>query len=392
MSGGLRVGFAGDVSFTGAFARPMAPDARFAPEVLGFLAANHHNVLNVEGPVTDRPAREGIGPTVTSPPAAAADALARLGGVWNLANNHTLDSGPRGLDDTLALAERQGARVLGAGRTLREAAATVVLEGAGVRVGMLALCDRSGVAAGDGSPGVLTHDREDLVRAAIASLRADCDWVVVNYHGGEEFTFVPMPARRRRLLRYLDLGADVVVAHHAHTVQGWERRGRKLVFYGLGNFVFDYPVMLRRPGTYEGMLLRLEFGRDGVEFETLFTRADRAAGRVLAGPPVPSFAPVESRGLRRAWCRDAYRVVTLPRVPAVASAAASADTVSGNAASVDAAAPVPVPAAPGRKLLSLGRLRGLAFALRSPNYRGVVLGAVEHVVRRRLGAAAAPRE
>lgn len=380
MSDRLQVGFGGDVSFTGAFARPASPETRFAPEVVAWMRANHHNVVNVEGPVTARPQAMDAGPRIASPPAAAAGALPFLRArVWNLANNHTLDSGPGGLQDTLAAARSEGARAFGAGMTLDEASAPVVLDDGRVRVGLLAVCDRSGVPAGAAAPGVLGAEAHDaLVRERLAELRRSCDHVVLSYHGGEEYSFVPMPARRRRLLRYLERGATVVVAHHAHTVQGWERTERGLVFYGLGNLVFDHPALLRRPGTYTGMLLRLSFSRETVEFDPFFTRADRAAGTVSAAPPAESFVPVRAEGLRAAWCRDAHRLMTLPRAVAAENRIAT-DTPPL------AAAPA-ARASAGARLV--GRLRGAAYAARSPAVRAVVLGAAEHRLRRMIGGGA----
>jgi poly-gamma-glutamate capsule biosynthesis protein CapA/YwtB (metallophosphatase superfamily) len=376
----LHVGFSGDVSFTGVFARPAPPEARFAPEVAAFLRASHHNVVNVEGPLTDRPPDAAAGPGIASPPGAAAGVMPFLNArVWNLANNHALDSGPAGLEDTLAMAAREGARTLGAGRTLDEAAAPVVLEGEGVRVGLLAVCDGDGAPAGPGTPGVLGEAREALVRTRLAELRRSCDHVVLNYHGGEEYSFVPMPARRRRLLRYLEMGASVVVAHHAHTVQGWERTERGSVFYGLGNFVFDHPALLRRPGTYTGVLLRLSFTRGAMTFTPLFTRADRGTGRITEGAPLPAFAPVEPAGLRAAWCREAHRLVTLPR-----------GVAAENRLPVEPAPPAATAPVPARGTPAAGRLRSVLYAARSPVLRALVLGAVEHRLRSTLGGRGHP--
>jgi hypothetical protein len=367
----LRVGFSGDLTFYGAFAAARDPARRFAPGVADFLRANHHNVVNVEGPVTAQPELAGIGPTLVNLPDAALPALRHLRcDVANLANNHTLDCGAAGLAETLAHLAADGIRPLGAGRGVAEASAPVVLEGEGVRVGLLAVCDPSGSPAGEDAPGVLTHVHEDVVRARLAELRRSCDWVVLSYHGGEEYTFHPMPARRRRLLRYLRAGADVVVAHHAHVAQGWEATPHGLVFYGLGNFVMDHPALLRRPGTYEGVLLRLSFGRDDLRWEPLFTRMDREAATVQAGPPLAAFAPVAPRGRRARWCRDAHRVRTLPPAPPAPSA-------------------VPAPAErPG----PVRRVRGLLRLARAWNYRSVVLGDLEHRLRRAVGLAGAGEE
>lgn len=413
----LRIGFSGDLGFYGAFAAERSPEARFAPAVTDFLRGHHHNVLNVEGPVTAVPERRGIGPTLRSPPQTALPALRHLRcGVANLANNHTMDCGAAGLAETLEHLAHAGIQPLGAGPGLHEAAAPVVVEGEGIRVGLLAVCDPSGTPAGEGVPGVLTHGREALVRERLAELRRTCDWVVLSYHGGEEYTFEPMPARRRRLLRYLGEGADVVVAHHAHVVQGWETTPRGVVFYGLGNFVLDHPVMRHRPGTYDGVLLRLSFGADDVAWEPCYVRSDPVADRVDAGPPLAPFAPLAARGRRARWCREAHRVRTLPRPapapaestestestgPAPSSTSAESTRSAESAAFAESRAagesrpaeggPAASPSG-GRVGARIRRVRGLFQLARTWNYRPVVLGDLEHRVRRVVGLAASAED
>jgi hypothetical protein len=240
-------------------------------------------------------------------------------------------------------------------------------------VGLLAVCDSNGTPAGNGKPGVLSDRHGALVRARLSELRRSCDWVVLSYHGGEEYAFEPMPSRRRRLHGYLAAGAHVVVAHHAHVVQGWETTPSGIVFFGLGNFVLDHPALHRFPGTDVGLLIRLSFSRMDVQFEPLFTWIDRGSMIVGAGPPAPTFERIASRGRRARWCRDAYRLRTLPRTaPAPRSSIRFERTFAGRVA---------------------GTLRLLATGVRlarQPGYRSQVLGALEHRIRIRMGWAAQP--
>ena len=50
---------------------------------------------------------------------------------------------------------------------------------------------------------------------------------------------LPLPEWRQRYKDLIDLGADVIIGHHPHIVQGWEIYKEKPIFYSLGNFYFD---------------------------------------------------------------------------------------------------------------------------------------------------------
>ena len=88
-------------------------------------------------------------------------------------------------------------------------------------------------------------------------------------HGGIEFSPLPPLQWQRRLRRLVDLGADLVVAHHPHVPQGWEIYGETPIFYSLGNFLFDHTV---RPKAGWGLTLNVTFdGETPVDVELLVT-------------------------------------------------------------------------------------------------------------------------
>lgn len=293
--------FTGDVHLGDAYADSHA----FDPAVLQACRASDGVVFNVEGPITALSPRRGPGFLLHSHPRGVR-VLESLGKVvFDLANNHILDHGPEGLSETIGVAAARGWPCVGAGETLGRASAPVMFGAGSVTVGVLGVCGPGVSFAGKESPGVFGDRPAGVVRRRIRELKTRVRWVVVVYHGGEEFNHVPLPGRRRKLLRYARWGADVVVAHHAHCVQRYERVGGKLVFYGLGNLVFDLDHHKRMQGTDESVLLVLTFSEHSVDFRPLFTRNDRVVRRVLAAPTNEHFREITRCTYPREWGAEA---------------------------------------------------------------------------------------
>lgn len=196
-------------------------------------------------------------------PAALREA-ARYAGldVVNLANNHVGDYGRGALLDTLRYVRRFGMVGVGAGRDIAAARRPRVVERLGLRIAFVGFSDilPASFAAGPGRPGTVfaTHGRirEDVRRAARGA-----DVVVATFHWGVERARRP-DARQRAFARTaLIAGADAVIGAHPHVLQPIERRGRRLVAYSLGNFVFS----AGSPGTTSTGILRLRLSTRGVE-------------------------------------------------------------------------------------------------------------------------------
>ncbi|MDP3759285.1 MAG: CapA family protein [Ramlibacter sp.] len=169
-----------------------------------------------------------------------------------LANNHVLDWGPAGLDETLATLHAAGLRTAGAGRDQAEAAQPAVIEiDAGQRVLVFAFATPgSGTpedwAARAGRGGVNFMDRlcvhsADAVAALTARHRRPGDAVVVSVHWGGNWGFGIPGEERTFAHRLVDAGgADIVWGHSSHHVKGIEVRGGKLILYGCGDLINDY--------------------------------------------------------------------------------------------------------------------------------------------------------
>ena len=288
--------FTGDIGFDHYMARKWEDEQLIAPEVLAFLHGADHVVANVEGPLVspDAPLMSAAEQRLmhTIDPAATCVLRTMQADIWNLVNNHIMDAGEDGLLQTLAVAREFGAATLGVGENLAAARKPLILDEAG-GIGLLGVGYRRGCKpAGEDKAGCLLWNEMDIIAEEIRAIKQACRWCVVVAHGGEEFTALPTPYTRDRYLAYLDMGADAVVSHHPHVPMNYERVGKKLVFYSLGNFIFDTPYQRAQFHTDEGVVLKLLFSESSMDFEAMGIRIDRSRERVVAAPLPQIFVDV----------------------------------------------------------------------------------------------------
>ncbi len=168
-----------------------------------------------------------------------------------LANNHVLDFGRPGLEETLASLDRAGLRAVGAGHDVDEAyAPATVAVGHGARVLTFALgTESSGIppnwAATADRPGV-AHVSEPSAAAAAATVqrvrraKLPGDIAVVSVHWGSNWGY-RVPRNQIRFARALvDGGVDVVHGHSSHHPRPLEVYRDRLILYGCGDFIDDY--------------------------------------------------------------------------------------------------------------------------------------------------------
>ncbi len=239
------IAFGGDVHFEGVI-RPQLN--RRAPAMLGAIAPSLRSadiaMVNLETAITDRGTRAAKEFNFRAPGRAFV-ALASAGvDVVTMANNHGMDFGQVGLQDSLAAARNARFPVIGIGRDESSAYAAYRTTVRGERISILAATDVIDGALIDpwtATPtqgGLASAKRQDRFIAAVRAERARADTVVVYLHWGIELHACPTN-RQRELARALTAaGADIVVGSHAHVLLGAGRLGNAYVDYGLGNFVF----------------------------------------------------------------------------------------------------------------------------------------------------------
>jgi len=202
----------------------------------------------------------------------------------SIANNHMMDFGEDGLCATIDALDEAGIAYAGGGRTVVDAHQPCVIEHGGQRIGLLSYTSvyvPVSFPAGPQKPGlavigattafeasynlpyqpgslprILTWanpDHRSSMEATVAALRNDVDIVVVAFHWGQtcygnaRSLRVPVELAPCLLCDYqvelghaaVDAGADLVIGHHPHELQGLELYRGKLICYSLGNFAFE---------------------------------------------------------------------------------------------------------------------------------------------------------
>ncbi|MEM9771176.1 MAG: CapA family protein [Cyanobacteria bacterium P01_D01_bin.73] len=157
--------------------------------------------------------------------------------IVTLGNNHAMDYQGKGLSETMEHLEKAGIHAVGAGRDLTEARRPKIMEVKGQRIAYFGYYNAYWHAATNGAPGTNPRDF-DAIKADMEAVRDQVDWIVVNYHWGEENAHYPAGYQRQLAQFTIDHGADLIVGHHPHVLQGAEVYKGKAIVYSLGNFIF----------------------------------------------------------------------------------------------------------------------------------------------------------
>ncbi|MCL2342809.1 MAG: CapA family protein [Firmicutes bacterium] len=181
-----------------------------------------------------------------------------------VANNHVFDYGAVGLLDTLDTLDSAGIAHVGAGADLADAVKPVYFIVDGRKIAFVAggTIERFGTiftpCATEDSPGILRADDKspDLLLAAVQEAKANSDFVVVSVHWGVEGTSKVEAYQKNLAHRCIDAGADAVIGHHPHVLQGTEFYEGKPIVYSIGNFWFSSVVV-------DSCLLELLLDKDG---------------------------------------------------------------------------------------------------------------------------------
>ncbi len=198
-------------------------------------------VINLEGPLTT------VNEAIAKPYVFKADPeyarMLKMAGVdlADLANNHIFDYGAQGLLQTIEALQKVGIRYVGAGCNKEEAHRPVIFTIKGLKIGFLAYygvkAHEESHPATDSTAGTALR-RLKWIRQDVRALRPRVDFLVVMFHWGFEKESQPRAFQIRFAHRVISYGADLIVGHHPHVLQGVEKYKQGLVVYSLGNFIF----------------------------------------------------------------------------------------------------------------------------------------------------------
>ena len=186
----------------------------------------------------------------------------------NLANNHAIDQGREGLMDTRRNVSAAGMVPIGAGANMQEAAEPVLLASQPRNVWLvpsLRLALENYAYLTD-KPCVSQEPMDSLLNRVHRLRKADSTAVIiVSLHWGGEHTLQPANSQRWDAHQLIRAGADVLVCHHTHTLQTIEEFRGKMIYYSVGNFIFDQ----HKPLNTKACMVRLKVSTDDVKTETI---------------------------------------------------------------------------------------------------------------------------
>lgn len=177
------------------------------------------------------------------------------------ANNHIMDYNYEGLQYTNQQLKKYASRlnVIGAG-DYEEAYRPFVFEKENIRVGIISVAETGyGVIKSRLDQYGYAWFLHDNAVENIIDLKEKCDFVIVVCHAGLEEVDIPLPEVRKVYRGFVDAGADVVIGHHPHVIQGKESYKDGLIFYSLGNFMFD-----ENDGEYNGRSIGVKISIDKI--------------------------------------------------------------------------------------------------------------------------------
>lgn len=236
-------------------------------DFIDVFRGNDLNVVDLECPLTrSNSARPKTGPHQKAHPDCINILKFTEVGLAAMSNNHIMDYDSQGAEETINLCRKHGIQTLGIGRNANEASKPYSVVIKSKKIAFLNYADNEFLNTPDGS---FISNPIDPVGCFydIQNAKESHDYIIVIVHAGNEFYELPSPRTKKMYRYFIDLGADVVVSHHTHAWSGYEIYNSKPIFYGLGNFIYDWPGK-RNSRWNQGYVIRLKFS-GGSDFEII---------------------------------------------------------------------------------------------------------------------------
>ena len=189
--------------------------------------------------------------------------------VYSFANNHIRDAGAEALRKTFDIFKSNNIPYVGGGRTKSEAESPLFIECKGLKLGIMAFAQKENQIADDNTPGAAELIADKVLEKA-ERLIAECDVPILIMHEGYEFMNFPRLQFMELCRKLANAGIKLVIGHHSHVPQGIEKINDSLIFYSLGNFLFDQPHFKPYPWSRRSFVPAVTF--KGAEISSLELR------------------------------------------------------------------------------------------------------------------------
>lgn len=241
----------------------------FGEKICNLFLKADYRICNLEGALSDSSERcQKTGPVITAP-TATVNAYKALGiDYCMLANNHITDGGTQGVADTMNTLEAAGIRHIGAGMNEHSIPHHTILSFNGKKVCIYNVCEQMYNKPTATEAGAWLYD-EYVVCKELETLKKECDYIVVIYHGGiEKFQF-PSPETKKRFHRMADSGADIILSQHTHCIGCEENYNGAYLLYGQGDFLFNN---FRPAITDTGLIVEIAIEGDALKINKFKTK------------------------------------------------------------------------------------------------------------------------
>ncbi|OEK02498.1 hypothetical protein BFP97_13630 [Roseivirga sp. 4D4] len=166
-----------------------------------------------------------------------------------LSNNHIFDYGDSGFNRTTDILDKAQIEYFGAGLNGSHFNNPFVFTFSNSKkIGVLGFCCKSTHPSKGKNATVATIEFERIANA-IEELKSSVDFVVLNLHWGDEEIAIPKPLDVIMARKLVDCGANLILGHHAHVIQSYEKYKGVRIYYGIGNCIFpDFDVQSKFDG------------------------------------------------------------------------------------------------------------------------------------------------
>lgn len=278
----MKILFTGDVNFRGIEILDAKKSEEALCEIKPFIDKVDFCIPNLETPLADKEKHTPIyksGPNLVCLPGNITFLKTMNADGVTLANNHMGDYGEGAVKDTLSILNENNILHAGAGANIYKAYKALRLEKDGKSVAIISVCENEFGMATETTYGSAGYEPRLLLKQ-IKIEKETADFVVVVFHGGNEFNPLPSPDTVARYRLVCDMGADAVIGGHTHCPQGYEYYDGKPIVYSMGNFLFQN-VNKPNPNDswYYGYISILEI-EESISLKILPYKFDKKATRV----------------------------------------------------------------------------------------------------------------
>jgi len=210
----------------------------------------HNVILNLEAPFSDKgvPGMNKVNLSMDPDVVFSTFNPAHIAAV-NLANNHIMDYGEEAYNTTIELLKAKNIPFFGAGKSTENFNNPFI-------IGNVAIfgyaCTTTNAIFGDGNKSGAAVFNTDHVIKEIQKYRTSY-FIVVNLHWGQEYYSFPKPEDVYKARKLIDNGVDMIIGHHPHKLQSFEKYKGKYIFYSLGNGIFHNGIV---PSKFDGYEFR----------------------------------------------------------------------------------------------------------------------------------------